>query len=361
MQSNSKVIGVVVCIVCCIGALCILPLAGSSDNDLQGWNSSQMYDGLINPSDSEFFTDAVLEERANGGLASTPHISSTGSRMFHHSSASTMSAQGMGMGSSYAGASVHTTSSAAMSGTGSSISPISTSTATGSMSGSSMGGGAIYATSNSVSPRSGSASGSSLISSSALSAPTASRAAAPMMSASSATSGNPSAMYASNMSSNYGTASYGGYSGGPMGVKGRQKTSQADEWSQMLYDLMNGLYSGSQEWAQWAGAWLNGYTDFDGDTWNDDKLEYFNYSELKKYFMQHFNPNGTLDPQEAEEMWQQFVAWIEAGKAGNANHEFRFPIPDGVGVLLVLSLLCVLFTFLRSRDKKILEETEKTH
>ena len=237
MQSNSKVIGVVVCIVCCIGALCILPLAGSSDNDLQGWNSSQMYDGLINPSDSEFFTDAVLEERANGGLASTPHVSSTGSRMFHHSSASTMSAQGMGMGSSYASASVHTTSSAAMSGTGSSISPISTSTATGSLSGSSMGGGAIYATSTGVSPRSGSASGSSLISSSALSAPTASRAAAPMMSASSATSGNPSAMYASNMSSNYGNASYGGYSG-PKGVRGRQGAagfgSEFDAWLETL-------------------------------------------------------------------------------------------------------------------------------
>lgn len=364
MKSNSTVIGVVVCIVCCFCALCIIPHITTSDNDLAGWNPSSMYDGVISPDNSNF-TEAVLEESQGGGMAATARVSSTGSRMFHHSSASTMSAQGMGMGSSYAGASVHTTSSAAMSGTGSSISPISTSTATGSMSGSSMGGGAIYATSNSVSPRSGSASGSSLISSSALSAPTASRAAAPMMSASSATSGNPSAMYASNMSSNYGNASYGGYSGGPMGVKGRQNSSQADEWSQMLYDLMNGLYTdatteGADNWAEWAGVWLNDHDDWDGDGWND-KIEYFNYTELKKYFMHHFNPNGTLDPQEAEEMWQQFVAWIEAGKAGSASHNFRFPIPDGVGVLLVLSLLCVLFTYLRSRDKKILEETENTH
>lgn len=341
MQSNSKVIGVVVCIVCCIGALCILPLAGSSDNDLQGWNSSQMYDGLINPSDSEFFTDAVLEERANGGLASTPHVSSTGSRMFHHSSASTMSAQGMGMGSSYAGASVHTTSSAAMSGTGSSISPISTSTATGSMSGSSMGGGAIYATSNSVSPRSGSASGSSLISSSALSAPTASRAAAPIMSASSATSGNPSAMYASNMSSNYGTASYG-MSGSPMGIRGRQGAAPG---------------VGTGDFAAWLEE-LVGKTEF-GWLYSDSNYEYFLVEKLKELF--DTNGDGVLDDSDdglliggVKYYWEDFLAWWNNH---DQNEYYRAPLPDGVGVLLVLSLLCVLFTFLRSRDKKILEES----
>jgi hypothetical protein len=74
---------------------------------------------------------------------------------------------------------------------------------------------------------------------------------------------------------------------------------------------------------------------------------------------------------ELENLFNQFVA--ECGDPGYTfkelmdwfnsedNTEYRFPIPDGVGVLLVLSLLCVLFTFLRSRDKKILEETEKTN
>ena len=353
MQSNSKVIGVVVCIVCCIGALCILPLAGSSDNDLQGWNSSQMYDGLINPSDSEFFTDAVLEERANGGMAATARVSSTGSRMFHHGGASTMSMPAGATISSYAGASVHTTSSAAMSGTGSSISPISTSTATGSMSGSSMGGGAIYATSNSVSPRSGSASGSSLISSSALSAPTASRAAAPMMSASSATSGNPSAMYASNMSSNYGTASYG-MSGSPMGIRGKQGVAPGFDalWSSMFQDLMD----------EDSEIWLKLYNDWNGDGVNDEKNEYFNGGTLKEYFITWLEGQGftNLSPQQVDQLWNEFLKWMKLGEE-DGIHNFRFPIPDGVGVLLVLSLLCVLFTYLRSRDKKILEETENTH
>ena len=349
MQSNSKVIGVVVCIVCCIGALCILPLAGSSDNDLQGWNSSQMYDGLINPSDSEFFTDAVLEERANGGLASTPHISSTGSRMFHHSSASTMSAQGMGMGTSYAGASVHTTSSAAMSGTGSSISPISTSTATGSMSGSSMGGGAIYATSNSVSPRSGSASGSSLISSSALSTPTASRAAAPMMSASSATSGNPSAMYASNMSSNYGNASYGGYSGGKKGPQRAPGTIGGGTSNNDIYQYYN--------------SWLNSLIGKEGSAWlYGYETGYFSEEGLKKAWeeaMAALKAEGAMPTWWDESYdWDHFWTWFTAYGGENsysesyANEFYRLSIPDGVGVLFVLSLLCALFTFLRSRDKK---------
>lgn len=344
MKSNSTVIGVVVCIVCCFCALCIIPHITTSDNDLAGWNPSSMYDGVISPDNSNF-TEAVLEESQGGGMAATARVSSTGSRMFHHSSASTMSAQGMGMGSSYAGASVHTTSSAAMSGTGSSISPISTSTATGSMSGSSMGGGAIYATSNSVSPRSGSASGSSLISSSALSVPTASRAAAPMMSASSATSGNPSAMYASNMSSNYGTASYGGYSGGPMGVKGKQGASSL----------------GSS-----FGDWLEGLVgNFDaGYLYEDDEGKaYFDLTKLKAWFDEHYKGDNGGVIEGVTFTWEDFLAWFYNNDTedpydyGDDNKWYRVPLPDGVGVLLVLSLLCVLFTFLRSRDKKILEES----
>ena len=335
MKSNSTVIGVVVCIVCCFCALCIIPHITTSDNDLAGWNPSSMYDGVISPDNSNF-TEAVLEESQGGGMAATARVSSTGSRMFHHSSASTMSAQGMGMGSSYAGASVHTTSSAAMSGTGSSISPISTSTATGSMSGSSMGGGAIYATSNSVSPRSGSASGSSLISSSALSAPTASRAAAPMMTASSATSGNPSAMYASNMSSNYGNASYGGYSG-PKKLPGLGQTE------------IGGFF----EWLISQGEYL--YGGMATNKYDPDGPEYwwFLQSGLEDWFQKYLAACEAAGQTPQFSSWDELMEWFES----DANTTYRFPIPDGVGVLLVLSLLCVLFTYLRSRDKKILEES----
>ena len=64
----------------------------------------------------------------------------------------------------------------------------------------------------------------------------------------------------------------------------------------------------------------------------------------------------TMD--DVEEAWQDFCAWMADGEENN-SHNFRFPIPDGVGVLLVLSLLCALFTFLRSRDKKA--ETIEEH
>ena len=354
MKSNSTVIGVVVCIVCCFCALCIIPHITTSDNDLAGWNPSSMYDGVISPDNSNF-TEAVLEESQGGGMAATARVSSTGSRMFHHSSASTMSAQGMGMGSSYAGASVHTTSSAAMSGTGSSISPISTSTATGSMSGSSMGGGAIYATSNSVSPRSGSASGSSLISSSALSAPTASRAAAPMMSASSATSGNPSAMYASNMSSNYGTAAYGGYSG-PKGVKGAMRAPSIGEniWASWLQYI-----------AQTQGqGWL-----YNGDlVEGDGKMSYFDLAQLEdafKYFHDWLEKYPGVVPEGYNPEWKDFLAWFNAQSDNEAdwfnngtNVYFRTPLPDGVGALIALALLNIMIVFLRRRDEKQNQVTE---
>jgi hypothetical protein len=173
-----------------------------------------------------------------------------------------------------------------------------------------------------------------------------------MMSASSATSGNPSAMYASNMSSNYGTASYGGYSG-PKGVKGAMKAPGfGDMWSEMFQDLMD----------KDSEIWLKLYNDWDGDGVNDDNNEYFNGGTLREYFVPWLESQGytNLTPQQVEELWQQFLKWMQLGEDRNI-HNFRFPIPDGVGVLLVLSLLCVLFTFLRSRDKKILEETENTH
>jgi hypothetical protein len=219
-----------------------------------------------------------------------------------------------------------------------------------------MGGGAIYATSNSVSPRSGSASGSSLISSSALSAPTASRAAAPMMSASSATSGNPAAMYASNMSSNYGTASYGGYSG-PKGVRGRQNANN-DVASAIFGKWLDGI-AGAQNTDN---GWLYSY---------DDGTSFFDLQKLQDYFNTLAGDDGVLEIQDGlvtrTFTWNDFLSWFFANGQnsedgyGENNEWYRLPLPDGVGVLLVLSLLCVLFTYLRSRDKKILEETENTH
>lgn len=339
MKSNSKVIGVVVCIVCCIGALCILPLVTTNESDLTGWNPSSVYDGVISPSTS-VFTDAVLEENNGGAMSTTPRVTSTGSRMFHHTGASSVSMSAGATTTSYAGAPVHTTSSAMMGGTGSSISPISTSTARSSMGGASNGGGAIYATSSSTSSRSNA--GGSIMSTggSVSTAPTASRAMSPLMSAASSSSNPTTSLYAGNMSSNYGSASYGGYSGfgnSRMGVRGKQGAapgfgeSDFGEWlEQFVEDAENG--------------WL----------YSDGTYEYFRLEKLKELF--DSNGDGIVDGEDegvwiggTQYTWDDFLLWWN-------NHEqneyFRTPLPDGVGVLLVLSLLCALFTFLRSRDRK---------
>lgn len=342
MKSNSKVIGVVVCIVCCIGALCILPLVTTNESDLTGWNPSSVYDGVISPSTS-VFTDAVLEESNGGGMATTPRVSSTGSRMFHHTGASSVSMSAGATTSSYAGAPVHTTSSAMMGGTGSSISPISTSTARSSMGGASNGGGAIYATSSSTSSRSNA--GGSIMSTggSVSTAPTASRAMSPVMSAASSSSNPTTSLYAGNMSSNYGSASYGGYSGfgnSRMGVRGKQGAT--------------GLGSSFGDWLDG----LEGNTEA-GYLYQDDEGHlYFDLTKLKAWFEANYNNDNGGIIEGVTFTWEDFLAWFYNNNTddpydyGDDNEWYRVPLPDGVGVLFVLSLLCALFTFLRSRDKK---------
>lgn len=343
MKSNSKVIGVVVCIVCCIGALCILPLVTTNESDSLGWTPSNVYEGVISP-DNSVFTEAVLDE-GRGGMSTAPRITSTGSRMFHHTGASSMSMPAGATTLSYAGASVHTSSSAMMGGTGSSISPISTSTAAGSMGGAMNGGGAIYATSGNVS-RSGNAGGSILSTGGSVSsASTAHRAMSPIMSSASSTS-NPSAMYASNMSNNYGTAEYGGYSGlggSRMGIRGKQG--------------LGGI--GSNMYAEWLRSLWNQENNHNGSTpWLYDYNGTYNYHydelyELFKTWWLGLEPGATIPEDQmadVEKAWQDFLEWMKAGEE-EGFHNFRFPLPDGVGVLLVLSLLCVLFTFLRSREE----------
>ena len=339
MKSNSKVIGVVVCIVCCIGALCILPLVTTNESDSLGWTPSSVYEGVISP-DNSVFTEAVLDE-GRGGMSTAPRITSTGSRMFHHTGASSMSMPAGATTLSYAGASVHTSSSAMMGGTGSSISPISTSTAAGSMGGAMNGGGAIYATSGNVS-RSGNAGGSILSTGGSVSsASTAHRAMSPIMSSASSTS-NPSAMYASNMSNNYGTAEYGGYSGlggSRMGIRGKQG---ATGLGSSFGDWLDGLEGNTE------AGYL--YQDEDGHL-------YFDLTKLKAWFEANYNNDNGGIIGGVTFTWEDFLAWFYNNDTddpydyGDDNEWYRVPLPDGVGVLLVLSLLCVLFTFLRSREE----------
>ena len=114
-----------------------------------------------------------------------------------------------------------------------------------------------------------------------------------------------------------------------MGVKGRQGAAGLGEsdFGACLEQFVNDTESG----------WL--YT--------DNNYEYFRLEDLKALFdaagEEGLLINGT------RYYWEDFLLWWNNH---DQNKYFRTPLPDGVGVLLVLSLLCALFTFLRSRDKK---------
>jgi hypothetical protein len=164
------------------------------------------------------------------------------------------------------------------------------------------------------------------------------------------------------MSSNYGNASYGGYTN-PKGPQRAPGTIGGGTGGTGNLDDVYRFYN----------AWLSGLVRDETGGWLYGKeIGYFSEEGLHAAwdtYMKLLKENGDLpswwDPTYD---WEHFLKWFKSHYEGNegygedwSNKYFAFPIPDGVGVLLVLSLLCVLFTYLRSRDKKILEETEKTH
>jgi hypothetical protein len=128
----------------------------------------------------------------------------------------------------------------------------------------------------------------------------------------------------------------------------------------------------------WA-SWLQYIAQTQGQGWlyngdlveGDGKMSYFDLAQLEdafKYFQDWLDKYPGVVPEGYNPEWKDFLAWFNAQSDNEddwyndgMNVYFRTPLPDGAGVLLVLSLLCVLFTYLRSRDKKILEETENTH
>ena len=128
----------------------------------------------------------------------------------------------------------------------------------------------------------------------------------------------------------------------PRGINGRRNAGVGfdDIWSDWLWGLHDD--------GDGTGAWM-----YDsGDNY------YYNSSKLREAFAAWFSSNSSsFQGMTEEEAWLLFLEWFAPkdsdGNLLDTDHNFRFPISDGLGVLMVLALLYAFVIYLKLRSKKV--------
>lgn len=346
MKNNSVTIGVVMCIVCCVGALCIPSLFNTSSDMSSGWNPSNVYSDVIT-TDNNVFTEAELQSSPSMGTSIT-RVSTSSTRLFHHSP-SAIAVSNWVQTSSSSNATNYTASSNANISKGATPSA-GIYTSTGNQS-SAQGGATSVISSSSLSTASINPSSAEAASMPARSAMT-SRSGAPVAS----TMSNTAAMAASTPFSNssllatYQATNFGtGVRTGSTGLSGAMRVgggSIADAWIEWLNEAHDG--------GDGTGIWI----------YDDADYYYYHYERLRAAFTDFYNHySGTLLSGLTEsEAWDLFLQWFapkdEYGNSTTPSHIFRFPIGDGIGVLLFLSLLNIFFLYMHRREEAKKKETQ---
>ena len=128
----------------------------------------------------------------------------------------------------------------------------------------------------------------------------------------------------------------------PRGINGRRNAGVGfdDIWSDWLWGLHDD--------GDGTGAWM-----YDsGDNY------YYNSSKLREAFAAWFSSNSSsFQGMTEEEAWLLFLEWFAPkdsdGNLLDTDHNFRFPISDGLGVLMVLALMHAFAIYLKLRSKKV--------
>lgn len=122
----------------------------------------------------------------------------------------------------------------------------------------------------------------------------------------------------------------------PRGINGRRKAAGFDDiWSD----------------------WLLGLFD-DGEGYESGGNYYYNSSKLREAFAAWFSSHSSrFQGMTEEEAWLLFLEWFAPkdldGNLLDTDHNFRFPISDGLGVLTVLALLYAFVIYVKLRSKKV--------
>lgn len=334
MKNNSVTIGVVMCIVCCVGALCIPSLFNTSSDMSSGWNPSNVYSDVIT-TDNNVFTEAELQSSPSMGTSIT-RVSTSSTRLFHHSP-SAIAVSNWVQTSSSSNATNYTASSNANISKGATPSA-GIYTSTGNQSSAQAGATSVISSSSLATSSLSNHSPLSANSSSATTRTTvaaASAYSAPAVSSKSMFTSMPMAQMLSYASAASSFSGLGGLSGR---LNAPGMGNPYAEWLLSLYNQENTEGGTNTPWL-----------------YNDDNgIYYFHYDELFEWFKTYYlglDPGVTIPEDQMGDVmkqWEKFLKWFQNE---HANKQFAFPLSDGVGVMIALAVLYILYLYYRTRKQ----------
>ena len=83
MKTNSTIVGIVFCVVCCVGALLLIPSFTSTEYE-EGWSPADLYNGEIANVEGAPFTNATLSTSNDNGSLALSSARRSNSKLFHH-------------------------------------------------------------------------------------------------------------------------------------------------------------------------------------------------------------------------------------------------------------------------------------
>ena len=314
MKGNSQLIVIAICAALCTGMLHLLGVFDLQDKGLSGWNPNSMYNGVI-VKDTNVYGISIVDRPSVGNTSRvTTSMSSVATGSIRSNKISALPSSKVissSVSSSYVGTPLRTTSSASYRSFG--------------------GGGYAGGANNTFVFNQFKMAKSSSMGMSVM----------PNLSYVPAAS---SRVYSSAQMSggaySYSAPSMEGIA--PRGINGRRNAGVGfdDIWSDWLWGLHDD--------GDGTGAWM-----YDsGDNY------YYNSSKLREAFAAWFSSNSSsFQGMTEEEAWLLFLEWFAPkdsdGNLLDTDHNFRFPISDGLGVLMVLALLYAFVIYLKLRSKKV--------
>lgn len=334
MKTNSTIVGIVFCVVCCVGTLLLIPSFTSSEYE-EGWSPADLYNGEIANVEGAPFTNATLSISNDNGSLALSSTKRSNSKLFHHTRSSIrfdhIYSQSP-MRASYAMRSSMSASSSPISYVG---------TRSSNAAGYSMNASSnIYTTSSSS---------SSLV-----------------VSSTSQTSTNGGSM--SGARTGMEASAYKGAMAGYANYASSNLTSLSKHYMSPTIGT-NGMMRAAPvvgNYSEWFDAWLDEIaTNQDTDRgWlyggGEDGKEYFSEAGLQVAFEDFLawleSQNGGILPSVgAAPTWEQFWEWFtnygdtDSFNDDGMNEFYRLPLSNDISLLVLFALMNAIVIFIRTK------------
>lgn len=333
MKANSTIVGIVFCVVCCVGTLLLIPSFTSSEYE-EGWSPADLYNGEIANVEGAPFTNATLSISNDNGSLALSSTRRSNSKLFHHTRSTIRFDHIYSQSSIRANYTTHGNQ-------GVVTSPIS------------------Y-----VGTRASNVMGNSMNANSKMYMSSASSS-SPAISLNVQTNANGGS--ASGLRSGMEVSAYKGAMAGYANYASSNLTSLSKHYMSPTIST-NGMMRAAPvvgNYSEWFELWLDEIaTNQDTDRgWlyggGEDGKEYFSEAGLQVAFEDFLawleSQNGGILPSVGtaptwEQFWEWFTNYGETDSSYDGMNEFyRLPLSDGIGLLVLFALINTIVIFVRSK------------